>query len=554
VVSAGNNYTEGPNLNKRALYAILAFLLISSSVLELTYYIPYSKATSSFTIKSAQIAMSDIQSGSGTYLADWSTKFPGANINTVRLTVGCYGDTWGININNNPSNWAQNLENFLTLITGKNRSGVGTSTGITKVWWQAIGDPWSGCFGMYSGQGLSETNPNVWDRTPCLVAYSNLGAGWTLDSNTNTWRYSLISSYEKNNNYPTTKLFLDKLAGNNSLSYNFLNDSRILAWSPFNEAGMGQGTGDTYSWVTTVMSYIHTKGGLTIADCPIYDHPDISWEISFRYTAPLFISYADYLETHNYCLTSQTYYSSDSLEAAFNSGASPTNAWDAWKNYVINDLTPQMTWANYYGWDANHVILGEFGIWVGNGSDVGFSYNTSDQNSADYVKNFYAALVSVGFKCVNYYCLTGFPASWGLISYGILIRNTDGTTITHGGYNELKAAYDSGTPPVNTFGTTTVGTQSTTFYSGIPRAIQYTPADNGTLTDIYLYMTGSGSGRHAKVGLYSDTGSNAPDTLLASSSSTEITSDGWQDFSGFSLASSTAQNTGWLLRLIALFY
>ena len=40
-----------------------------------------------------------------------------------------------------------------------------------------------------------------------------------------------------------------------------------------------------------------------------------------------------------------------------------------------------------------------------------------------------------------------------------------------------------------TFGTTTVGGSSTTLYTGIPRATQYTPTSSGTVTDIMLYLT-----------------------------------------------------------------
>jgi hypothetical protein len=50
-----------------------------------------------------------------------------------------------------------------------------------------------------------------------------------------------------------------------------------------------------------------------------------------------------------------------------------------------------------------------------------------------------------------------------------------------------------------------------------------------------LYLTGSGSGRHAQVAIYADNG-NVPGALLAKSSSDAITSDGWHTFSGFNVA------------------
>ena len=59
------------------------------------------------------------------------------------------------------------------------------------------------------------------------------------------------------------------------------------------------------------------------------------------------------------------------------------------------------------------------------------------------------------------------------------------------------------------FGAVTVGGLSTTLSSMIPRATQYTPASSGTVTDIMLYLTGSG---HAQAAIYADNG-NAPGTL-----------------------------------------
>jgi hypothetical protein len=85
----------------------------------------------------------------------------------------------------------------------------------------------------------------------------------------------------------------------------------------------------------------------------------------------------------------------------------------------------------------------------------------------------------------------------------------------------------------NTFGTTTVGTSSTTFHAGIPRAVKYTPpGQDGTVTALKLYLTGSGAGKHVKVALYADN-AGTPDVLLCYSASTEILTDGWHTFSGF---------------------
>jgi peptidoglycan/xylan/chitin deacetylase (PgdA/CDA1 family) len=96
----------------------------------------------------------------------------------------------------------------------------------------------------------------------------------------------------------------------------------------------------------------------------------------------------------------------------------------------------------------------------------------------------------------------------------------------------------------STFGTTSVGGLSTTLYTVVPRATQYTPASSGTVTDIMLYLTVTGSGGRAQVAIYSDN-AGTPGTLLAKSSSDTITTNGWHDFSGFNVAV-TAGTPYWL--------
>jgi peptidoglycan/xylan/chitin deacetylase (PgdA/CDA1 family) len=96
----------------------------------------------------------------------------------------------------------------------------------------------------------------------------------------------------------------------------------------------------------------------------------------------------------------------------------------------------------------------------------------------------------------------------------------------------------------STFGTTSVGGLNTTFFTGIPRATQYTPASSGTVSDIMLYLSTNGTGGHAQTAIYADSG-NAPGALLAKSSSDTITSNGWHDFSGFNV-SVTAGTPYWL--------
>ena len=111
----------------------------------------------------------------------------------------------------------------------------------------------------------------------------------------------------------------------------------------------------------------------------------------------------------------------------------------------------------------------------------------------------------------------------------------DGTAQTN--YSaEMKAIINSSGNVGSSFtiGKTTVGSSSTTFSTGIPRATQIIPNQNGILTDILLYMTNSGPGKHAMAGVYADAG-GYPGAILVVSSSDEITVDGWHDFKGFNV-------------------
>jgi len=96
-----------------------------------------------------------------------------------------------------------------------------------------------------------------------------------------------------------------------------------------------------------------------------------------------------------------------------------------------------------------------------------------------------------------------------------------------------------------TFGDTNIQSNtSADFGTHAPRGQQVSPASSGILTDIYLYIVNGAAGLHAKVGIYSDL-SNAPHSLLATSASDEITSNGWHDFKGFNLPI-TAGTKYWL--------
>ncbi len=84
-----------------------------------------------------------------------------------------------------------------------------------------------------------------------------------------------------------------------------------------------------------------------------------------------------------------------------------------------------------------------------------------------------------------------------------------------------------------TFGKTDIGGTSYGS-SGYLEASRYQCGQDGTVTQITLYLTGGSFGRYARAAIYSDN-SGAPGSLLGESSSQEIASSGWQVFTGFNV-------------------
>jgi hypothetical protein len=171
-------------------------------------------------------------------------------------------------------------------------------------------------------------------------------------------------------------------------------------------------------------------------------------------------------------------------------------------------------WHDFSGF--NVAITGGTPVWLACETDSGsllWYYNAGGAN-------YYQGSGSSGYGT--------FPSWYTAGSYGAY------TTSIYAVYTPSSASSSSSSSSA-TFGTTTVGGSIATLYTGIPRATQYTPPSSGTLTDVVLYLTGGGSGRHAQVAVYADNG-NVPGALLAKSSSDAITSDGWHDFSGFNVA------------------
>jgi hypothetical protein len=333
-----------------------------------------SLSSSGFIIKAADTALNTIKPGDPSYVSNWSSILKGTlGVNTLRLYCGGNGDVWHINMVNNPSTWAVNLESLLETV---DNAGF-------KCYFFSLGDPWGGELGI--------NDPTYLTTTPMAL---NLA-----------------------------KTYIDKLAGNNSLKHNFIADPRIVMWSVGDEVDFGNpaSPNSNYYWVIDMCDYIRSYGGKTTVP---YARLNGGWDDSYlAQTEPMLVGHVDYLETHLYGIWQ--------LATEFSLGNNQYN-WAGWKSWLEGALQKTMTSRGSFSVDQ--LLLGEFGLWRGSGTDDGLTaYSFTDQNRIDYYTNYFAALREVGLKnacfhdsieqnsqySTNHYC-----------RYGMITPVPDGTHFT----------------------------------------------------------------------------------------------------------------------------
>ncbi len=350
------------------------------------------KDTDDFTVKATHVNLCNIMPGHPSYVPNWANLLQGLGINTLRIEDGGEGRL-GYNINLD-ANWAQNLMKVLDTI---NPDRTGT-TGY-KIYWQCLGAPWESEFGI-----------NDIYRSPDDGANDGSGGVGLMNIN-------------------TVKLMIDKLAGNNALGHNFITDPRIIAWAVGNECSVGTSNGyggvntnSVYSWLIQIMDYIRSKGAQVIADAPYVDN----WDMNFALTAPLFFGHANYMETHEYRV--------QELASTYNYGNLQFN-WAGWKTYLQNVLTAQVNAAKAAGFDSEHIVLGEFGIFPAYNPDWNTGIYWTQQTQADYYTNYFQVLDAVSsIKWTSPFC--AFMS--GAYHYGF-IAAPSGTT--YPAYNVIAAYY-----------------------------------------------------------------------------------------------------------------
>lgn len=306
-----------------------------------------------------------------------------AGVNAICLNFGAYEWEGNLHINvNEDAEWANNLNNFLN---------IASSYGI-KVYFQALG--------AYQWSGINGTS---------------YPASYMMDF------FGIISPGMENSGLPATtitnaKEIIAKLAGDNSLNLNFIADPRILMWITSNEMPIDDTT--LYSDGTTILSwnlelcdYIRAKGGKAcIAGARIN-----GWMVDLDQIIPLIDGHVDYLNVHPYQMV--TYYNGGNILA-----------YSAWKNAFENYLTDHvMEPAVSYGYSLNQVILGEFGIWIGTGNDLGVANVTfTDANRETYYSGVFDASIACGVQNVTLFQFYSVHGAWssdpitptyGLITY-----------------------------------------------------------------------------------------------------------------------------------------
>jgi hypothetical protein len=264
-------------------------------------------------------------------------------VNTISVRGGAEGDIWGWNINSKPATWASSLDNFLNLA---NNHGI-------KVIFTQIGDEYGTMFGIQCPEP-----PRGITGTPIAQA----------------------------------KSMIDKLAGNNALNRNFLNDNRVSAWSPAGEVDLQNSL--TRDWVLQMLDYMRSKGATVYVGSPrntAYS-PDWMTSTTLQAVMPILEGHVDFVEIHDYRLYE--------VGNAKNAGQ---DIYTATYNIFKQDM---QTMINGRGsLPLNRIILGEFGMWHGydDGSGIAFPITFTEADRGAYYHAVYQVCSDLGIDNIFNY-------------------------------------------------------------------------------------------------------------------------------------------------------
>jgi chitodextrinase len=314
---------------------------------------PVSASNSSFVLRGASVSANCLVSSSDSYYPNGWQLLKDAGVNWIRVSGGTEGDVNHFNVLNYPNEWATNLENFLE---------QANSYGI-KVSFCAMGSPYDTLFGI---------------RYPGCVGNDAFGAV--------SYSYTPVEQ---------AKAIIDQLAGNNSLHHNFISDPRVLGWVTSNEVYIGPETNSNpdydgpfiLQWNLQLLDYIHSKGGKAWMASPTTIR-GTSEGYDFANVLPLIGSHVDYLEAH--------YYEEVALINDFRK-TDGTYDWVAFESYYKNLLQTEMI-SSRGAFSLDKVLLGEFGMWVGQGNDFGLNASFSSADRKNYYQAVLDAAKAVGLR------------------------------------------------------------------------------------------------------------------------------------------------------------
>jgi len=363
-----------------------AFLLVSSSFGSFTASVNVFNAgvirsdpASTFQIRGADLGLDMFFSGNPAYQPNAWQMLADLNINHIRCGPGWYGDVAGININSR-SNWAQNLDNFLTHAASH---GI-TLSFIAMGYNSAIGQI------TYGSMSLSDAEILI-DKLAGDTSTSTSG-GRTFYGNT--------------------------------LGHNFLTDPRVYVWTTSNEQDLSSQA--ARDWNLGLCDYIRNKGGRAeIA----YARVAGDWDYHTTETGNLLYGHVDQVNYHEYGEYAYAQYFQKSL----------TRTWNGMTYYQwwVNQFQDMLSTPHFA---ADQIVLGEYGCWIGTGSNEGLSGVTfTNQDRLNIYNTVFAAAEATGFKNLIFHYVVGYPTE--VPDYGIYKSDHSGDYWDDNLANVIREAY-----------------------------------------------------------------------------------------------------------------
>lgn len=274
-------------------------------------------------------------------------------VNLIRVSGGSEGDVGHFNMDKYPSEWAQNLEDFLATA---NEYGI-------KVVFNSLGNQWGTLFGIV-----------------CPDIHHGI-AGTPIDK---------------------AKSMIDKLAGDNTLAHNFLTDERIPFWFVADEPDFNDP--ETRDWCIQILDYMRSKGAKATVSSPWNssipnEYPWLQRQ-DLHMFEPILRGHVDYFSINVF----------SGHDAAMRAQQSGTSVYQAVYDYFKDVLT------RYFidgrgSMPIENLILGSFGIQHDYEWYRGEKISVADQTVREYYQAVYQCARDLGIRnIINFECFASLRA------------------------------------------------------------------------------------------------------------------------------------------------